>query len=60
MKTVEITMMTAIGFTSSCTYIVQAVVQITRHGFKTWLEAGFNQLANLAEEIEDTVEYEVS
>jgi len=58
-QNVPTVVMAAIGVTSSCTYCVQAVVQIKRHGFKTWLEAGFNQLEKVAEEVAGEIEEEL-
>lgn len=58
-RTVAIGSMTTVGFLSSCTYLVQAVVQIKRHGVRTWVEAGFNQLADLVDEGIEAVEEEV-
>lgn len=56
LRTFSTGVMAGVGVTSSCTYCVQAVVQIKRHGFKTWLEAGFNQLDRVVGEVEEIEE----
>lgn len=39
-----------IGVTSSFTYALQACCQIKRHGFRHWLEAGFEKAEEKVEE----------